>query len=881
MSLEDWLDDLCVRFIINLPQEDLQSVARICFQIEEAHWFYEDFIRPLDPNLPNMSLRTFCLRMFQHCPLFTSFSEDEYLQAYEEFLQYKTRIPVRGAIMLNSDMDSTVLVRGWKSSANWSFPRGKINKDEDDLDCAIREVLEETGLDIRGAGLVPDDNNVKYIEVTMRDQHMRLYVFRGVPMDTFFEPRTRKEIGKIQWYKLQDLPAFRKKKGPGRTEGNAGEAASNANKFYMVAPFLVPLKKWVVQQKKRDEQKAARQAGRAPQMPTPLVPDDTLTEDDQQVELDEIPPPAVPTTAQSHSNIAASAGTAHYADPYAPGHSAARPQADTGVNAGAALMSILQSKTPASNGFTPASSQADPHMPLEHTYTEAQQPHSASHHPSTQQLSHPQAQPLQFPLAQQQQQYQQHQQQHQQLQHQQYQQHQQLHQQQLQQRQLQHQQHQQQLHQQQHQHQQQHYQVRPQVHMTANPSGQQNIHVTARPNPNQQPPQLMHPQPQPPQVQQSRLIRDILPTPGVPEAAAPPVPPHGHQQRASQQYQTQFNAQAQGGHYQAKKAPELSAHAMSLLNAVKSNPSDAGFNKQHPAVQQGIYKPNMAQQNVGQTGAHHSPAQEGAQYSPSATARHVLPTDKHRSGLLDMFKQTDVPKQGPNAENVPMGRPQGASAGSGRPAEKPYSAVEALRISAEHDVRPPVVNPELNLPFGALSIASRSKPLAEQASQPSPNQAFQPSPHQAFQPSPNQAFQPSPNQAFQSSPNQAKSVTARSIPYPYGGNGDQNASSLAMSVRAPAPSALPAPNAVLKPRPEASFEQKNQLLSLFGKGKEPASVLDSPHMRPRSRVASIASGAGDGAGSQGSRRGSQTPLTPADRDFLLGYLHNASRNVKH
>ena len=101
-----------------------------------------------------------------------------------------------------------------------------------------------------------------------------------------------------------------------------------------------------------------------------------------------------------------------------------------------------------------------------------------------------------------------------------------------------------------------------------------------------------------------------------------------------------------------------------------------------------------------------------------------------------------------------------------------------------------------------------------------------------------------------------------------------------MSVRAPAASALPAPSAVLKPRPEASFEQKNQLLSLFGKGKEPASVLDSPHMRPRSRVASIASGAGDGA-SQGSRRGSQTPLSPADRDFLLGYLQNASRNVKH
>ena len=96
--------------------------------------------------------------------------------------------------MLNDAMDQAILVKGWKKGANWSFPRGKINKDEKDLDCAIREVYEETGYDIRQAGLVPDESQAKFIEVTMRDQNMRLYVFRGVPMDTYFEPKTRKEI---------------------------------------------------------------------------------------------------------------------------------------------------------------------------------------------------------------------------------------------------------------------------------------------------------------------------------------------------------------------------------------------------------------------------------------------------------------------------------------------------------------------------------------------------------------------------------------------------------------------------------------------------------------------------------------------------------------
>jgi mRNA-decapping enzyme subunit 2 len=187
------LDDLCVRFIINLPQEELESVERICFQIEEAQWFYEDFIRPLDTTLPTLNLRKFCALVFQHCPLLAQFSE-YHTAAYTEFLAYKTRVPVRGAIMLNEDMDQCVLVKGWKKAAKWSFPRGKINKDEKDLDCAIREVYEETGYDIKEAGLVPDEDKAKFIEMALREQHMRLYVFRGVPLDTHFAPRTRKEI---------------------------------------------------------------------------------------------------------------------------------------------------------------------------------------------------------------------------------------------------------------------------------------------------------------------------------------------------------------------------------------------------------------------------------------------------------------------------------------------------------------------------------------------------------------------------------------------------------------------------------------------------------------------------------------------------------------
>lgn len=241
-----------MRFIINLPLEELAEAERTCFQIEEAQWFYEDFIRPLDPdNLPALNLRNFYMLICQYCPILCDYPAEQHAEAFERFLKYKTRVPVRGAIMLNEAMDAVVLVKGWKKNANWSFPRGKINKEEPDLACAVREVYEETGYDIEAAGLVADGENNKSIEVTMREQSLKLFVFRGVPMDTNFEPRTRKEISKIQWYKLSELPTLKKNKQ--HQEEKAEPLASNANKFYMVAPFLGHLKKWIGQQRKLDK----------------------------------------------------------------------------------------------------------------------------------------------------------------------------------------------------------------------------------------------------------------------------------------------------------------------------------------------------------------------------------------------------------------------------------------------------------------------------------------------------------------------------------------------------------------------------------------------------------------------------------------------------
>ncbi|KAG5455407.1 MAG: hypothetical protein BJ554DRAFT_5188 [Olpidium bornovanus] len=84
-------------------------------------------------------LSALCVSLFEHCPLLKKW-EHEHEKAFETFIKYKVRVPVCGAIMLNTDLDKCVLVKGWSAKSSWSFPKGKINKDELQFNCAAREV---------------------------------------------------------------------------------------------------------------------------------------------------------------------------------------------------------------------------------------------------------------------------------------------------------------------------------------------------------------------------------------------------------------------------------------------------------------------------------------------------------------------------------------------------------------------------------------------------------------------------------------------------------------------------------------------------------------------------------------------------------------------
>ncbi|GAQ86324.1 NUDIX hydrolase domain containing protein [Klebsormidium nitens] len=246
------LEDLCSRFVLNAPEEELKSFERIGFLIELAHWFYEDHVREQQPALRSFSLSDFIAAMFKHCAALRPYGEfaDE---IYRSFTDYKVKVPTTGAILLNPAMDKCVMVRGWKQHSAWGFPKGKKNFQEEDLACAIREVEEEIGYNI-GGHVNPED----FLEVEIAEQRCRLYIVTGVEESTPFLTRTKKEIGEIAWHWIADLPDVENEDPDNPGNPNKG---ANGLKYFLVWPYMRGLKNWIAARKAPGGGRSKRKKG--------------------------------------------------------------------------------------------------------------------------------------------------------------------------------------------------------------------------------------------------------------------------------------------------------------------------------------------------------------------------------------------------------------------------------------------------------------------------------------------------------------------------------------------------------------------------------------------------------------------------------------------
>jgi len=196
------LEDLAMRFVLNVPAEELANPNRILFLIELAWWHYEDFSRKNDATLPKFSLSNFAELLYLTIPQLKRFAPKA-KEIYSKFVMYKFSVPCAGAILLNPDMDKVILVKGMAKNSSWGFPKGKINDGEKMTTCAAREVEEEIGVNI--SSLIDENEFVFHTKKGVTKQETTLYIIPGVSEQTHFATYTREEISQICWHPIGNL----------------------------------------------------------------------------------------------------------------------------------------------------------------------------------------------------------------------------------------------------------------------------------------------------------------------------------------------------------------------------------------------------------------------------------------------------------------------------------------------------------------------------------------------------------------------------------------------------------------------------------------------------------------------------------------------------
>jgi 8-oxo-dGTP pyrophosphatase MutT (NUDIX family) len=110
-----------------------------------------------------------------------------------------------GAVVwkLVDDRVQLLLIKQFGRNDAWGVPKGHIEDEESFEECALREVKEETGLDVTLGSRLPD------AVISTRNTYKRVVLFMAVPVDSSkpvaeFDPDN--EITDVKWFNIDELP---------------------------------------------------------------------------------------------------------------------------------------------------------------------------------------------------------------------------------------------------------------------------------------------------------------------------------------------------------------------------------------------------------------------------------------------------------------------------------------------------------------------------------------------------------------------------------------------------------------------------------------------------------------------------------------------------
>jgi len=117
------------------------------------------------------------------------------------------KYPCGGVIVLREYKDKlqTILVQTHRG--NYSYPKGKRDRGENIINCALRETEEETGISASNLSFLTDINGkvLNYLEYTKKNNPSVLYFVAFIKKDINQFTFDSEELSNVDWYNVNDV----------------------------------------------------------------------------------------------------------------------------------------------------------------------------------------------------------------------------------------------------------------------------------------------------------------------------------------------------------------------------------------------------------------------------------------------------------------------------------------------------------------------------------------------------------------------------------------------------------------------------------------------------------------------------------------------------
>lgn len=112
-------------------------------------------------------------------------------------------IQAAGGLVLNEKQEILMIFRRGK----WDLPKGKLDEGETIEECAVREVMEETGLTKIDLGPLLNITHHTYFDTWLKEEVIKethWYTMQA-SSDEPLIPQTTEDIERIEWVSMNDL----------------------------------------------------------------------------------------------------------------------------------------------------------------------------------------------------------------------------------------------------------------------------------------------------------------------------------------------------------------------------------------------------------------------------------------------------------------------------------------------------------------------------------------------------------------------------------------------------------------------------------------------------------------------------------------------------